>query len=136
MTTLALLFGLAFIAIGLWARHMALRSGNWPHVEGVVVDSRVDDSNLEMSAPKVRYRYVVDGKVWMGWRVSYSGYGTSRRAMQARIADYPTGQTVKVFYDPADPARSVLSNRPSADWLFWVAAGCIALAGAGLLALQ
>lgn len=125
MAILGLLFGLAFVAIGWRARQLGLRCGRWPHTHGQVIESRVDESNLETTAPKVRYRYAVDHQEFVGWRVSYSGYGVSRQKMQAYIASYSPGQAVEVYYDPSLPQRSVLDNRPSRDWLLWVIVGVL-----------
>lgn len=123
MAVIGVLFGLAFVAIGWRARLLGLRCGRWPHTRGQVIESRVDESNLETAEPKVRYRYAVGHQEFVGWRVSYSGYGVSRQKMQAYIASYPAGRAVEVYYDPAQPERSVLDNRPSSDWLVWVIAG-------------
>ncbi len=130
MTVIGVLFGLAFVVLGWRARQLGLRCGGWPHTRGQVIESRVDESNLETASPKVRYRYTVGRQEFIGWRVSYSGYGISRQKMQAHIAAYPPGQAVEVYYDPARPEHSVLDNRPSRDWLFWVMAGVALSVGA------
>jgi hypothetical protein len=35
--------------------------------------------------PMLRYRYAVDGRSYMGFRVAFSGYGISRQAMASLI---------------------------------------------------
>jgi hypothetical protein len=35
--------------------------------------------------PMLRYRYAVDGRSHMGFRVAFSGYGISRQAMASLI---------------------------------------------------
>ena len=134
MTVIGLLFGLAFVALGWRARQLGLQCGRWPHTRGHVIESRVDESNLETASPKVRYRYTVGHQEFIGWRVSYSGYGVSRQKMQAYIAAYPPGRTVEVYYDPARPERAVLDNRPSRDWLLWVIVGLLLGVGSVWLA--
>jgi len=50
-----------------------------------VLESRVDDAHLEFMKPMLRYRYAVDGRSYMGFRVAFSGYGISRQAMASLI---------------------------------------------------
>jgi hypothetical protein len=61
------------------------QSRQWPSVEGTVLESRVDDAHLEFMKPMLRYRYAVDGRSYMGFRVAFSGYGISRQAMASLI---------------------------------------------------
>ena len=133
---LALCSGLALIAIGLWARRLGVRCTTWPSTNGSIIESLIDDSDLETIRPRIRYRYTVGDRQLVGWRVSYSGYGTSRRAMRAYIAEYPQDGVVKVYYDPENPERSVLSNTRSSDWFLWSAAGVGFCLGSIVLALR
>lgn len=81
------------------------------------------DTPIDMMKPVLRYRYEVAGSTFIGFRVAFSGYGVSRAAMEQLIKPYPKGSTVKVFYDPADPASSVLDNVAKSDWLYWLMFG-------------
>jgi hypothetical protein len=92
-------------------------------VDGIVLESRVDDRSLETMRPVLRYRYIVRGQEYIGSRVTYAGYGVSKSAMHARIAPYAVGATVPVFYDPHHPERAVLDNRGASDWWYWCTAG-------------
>lgn len=83
----------------------------------------MQDTPIDMMRPVLRYRYEVAGVVFIGFRVAFSGYGVSRAAMAQLIKPYPEGSTVTVFYDPADPASSVLSNVAKSDWLYWLMFG-------------
>ena len=122
-TALSLLCGIALIALALWLRSHARRCVHWPSVEGVILESRVDDAHLEMMKPVLRYRYEVNGRSHVGFRVSFSGYGISRDSMQRLIDPYPMGSIVRVHYDPNDPAAAVLDNTADADWMYWLASG-------------
>ena len=119
----AALAGIGLIGLALWLRARAAQSRRWPSVEGTVLESRVDDAHLEFMKPVLRYRYVVDGRSHVGFRVAFSGYGVSRRAMADLIRPYAVGQAVRVFYDPAHPASAVLDPHGRSDWVYWLLFG-------------
>ena len=122
-TAISLLSGIALIALALWLRSRARRCVHWPSVEGVVLESRVDDAHLEMMKPVLRYRYEVNGQSHVGFRVSFSGYGINRDSMQRLIDPYPMGRLVRVHYDPDDPGCAVLDTTAASDWKYWLASG-------------
>jgi hypothetical protein len=122
-TTAAALAGAALIALSLWLRARSSQCRRWPSVEGTVLESRVDDAHLEFMKPVLRYRYAVDGRSYVGFRVAFSGYGVSRRAMAALIRPYALGEQVRVYYNPRDPASAVLDNRGQSDWGYWLLFG-------------
>lgn len=121
--TVTLAVGGGLIALAIWLRTKSNQCRSWPTVDGVVLESRVDHSNLETMKPVLRYEYVVGGRKFVGFRVSYSGYGVSRSAMEALLAPYKAGETVRVHYDPGNPAHAVLNARGTSDWLYWFVAG-------------
>jgi len=122
-TLAAVLAGVALIALSLWLRVRSTQCRQWPSVVGTVLESRVDDAHLEFMKPVLRYQYAVDGRSRVGFRVAFSGYGVSRRAMAALIRPYALGQRVRVYYDPSDPASAVLDNRGHSDWGYWLLFG-------------
>jgi hypothetical protein len=119
----AALAGGALVALSLWLRTRSAQSRQWPSVEGTVLESRVDDAHLEFMKPVLRYRYAVDGRSYLGFRVAFSGYGISRQAMASLIRPYAAGQPVRVYYDPGNPASAVLDNRGRSDWMYWLLFG-------------
>jgi hypothetical protein len=62
--------------------------------------------------PDVTYEYVVDGKTYTGTRATeFSMGGTNFRGpTETFIKKYPKGAEVAVYYDPANPADSVLEK--------------------------
>ena len=132
---LAILAGIALVAFGLRMRSLQRAAAGWPRVPGRVIESRVDDADLEYLKPVLRYEYEVSGTRHVGFRVSFSGYGVSKAAMQQSITPYPVGHAVQVSYDPAKPSRAVLDNTASSDWLYWFACG-LGFLGLGLWLLQ
>ena len=122
-TAISLLTGAALVISSLWMRTRARQSLTWPSVAGHVIEAWVDDARLEMTKPVLRYRYEVAGRTYVGFRVAYSGYGTSRAGMDELIRPYAEGSTVKVYYNPKDPSSAVLDNTAPSDWLYWLAFG-------------
>lgn len=115
--------GVGLIALASWLCIKSHQCKSWPTVEGIVLESRVDDSSLETMKPILRYEYVVGGRRFVGSRVAFSGYGVSRSAMETLLAPYKSGQSVRVHYDPENPAHAVLDTRGASDWLYWFFAG-------------
>lgn len=121
--TISLLTGAAVVTLSLWLRARSQQCTRWPGVIGQVIESRVDDTDLETMKPVLRYRYEVGGQAYVGFRVSFSGYGVSRGSMSELIKPYAQGSAVRVYYDPRDPASAVLDNAARSDWLYWLAFG-------------
>ena len=92
-------------------------SAAWPWVEGVVTHAEVE---REMNDPHegltqvgwrlaLRYDYTVGGQAYTGHRRQAMPERFPTEAQARRVlAPYPAGTRVKVFYDPAKPASSVL----------------------------
>lgn len=121
--TVSLTVGLGLIALAVWMFTKSQQCKSWPSIQGVILESRIDADSLETMQPVLRYEYVVTGRKFVGHRVAFSGYGVSRTAMEALLAPYKVGQTVRVHYDPRNPARAVLDTRAPSDWLYWLIAG-------------
>lgn len=119
----ALTAGATLVGLSLWLRTRSRQCRHWPTVSGQILESHVDDSQLETTKPVVRYRYQVAGKAYVGFRVAYSGYGSSRRAMDDLIRPYPVGSHVAVHYNPRNPAVAVLDVAARSDWAYWLVFG-------------
>ena len=57
--------------------------------------------------PRVRYQYSVNGVEYSGHALSF-GRSYSRGDIMQVSKKFPVGHTVAVYYDPANPERSVL----------------------------
>lgn len=68
----------------------------------------VDDAHLETAKPILRYRNHVGGRSSIGFRVSFSGYGVSRAAMEAVVRPYAQESMVRVYDNPGNPATAFL----------------------------
>jgi hypothetical protein len=131
-----LIYAAVFLAVGVLAIVSGMRlkgdigeGSGWPTVEGKVGEKRLDTAPQLRSRsfePKARYTYQVDGKTYTSEQVyQIKGTGGTARSMQAVLDRLP--ETVKVHYDPKDPARAyLLKNSGSVPWVYY---------GAGALAI-
>lgn len=103
------LVGLAIAAYGLAVLERARRSASWPSTPGVVTESGVtrgDDSH----SPSVAYTYTAGGapRRGTGLVVGPTVASSTEDYAVRRLARYPVGAAVAVYYDPAAPGDAVL----------------------------
>lgn len=113
---IAFIAGFGFLAWRAWQIKQA--SPDWPSVEGEMLEARArarNETGDQRGVQKhewfteVRYRYSVNGTSYTGDRLRAFGLNhfDEQQALQ-ELAPFPIGQKVKVYYDPAKPASSVL----------------------------
>jgi hypothetical protein len=101
-----------------FALYKGYKSRNWPEAEGLIVASEVEEewrSGKEgghmIYKPTVCYRYVIQGRTFTGTCISPSHHdaGMSLRSWAANTCErYSAGSHHRVYYDPDNPADSVL----------------------------
>ncbi len=114
---------LAMCVVATWYLSHALACRKWPTTPGVIVSAdrvkhtaqgpRRQPGPVTFEA-KLSYSYTVNGVSYGGTRVSFSDFaGTSgsSQAASARLAQYSPGRAVTVYYQPRDPAVSVLETQ-------------------------
>ncbi len=111
MDTPLALMGIFGIASGIVASAKSFRMRRWRAAPGRVTSSDIDPGTLSAPRWEIEYEYTVDGRAYIGDRVALAqrrrhGY---EDAME-QLRRYPQGQSVEVFYDPRDPAQSVLEK--------------------------
>ncbi|MDA8132073.1 MAG: DUF3592 domain-containing protein [Elusimicrobia bacterium] len=133
---LAALFFLLAWAVGRERRAAAFRTDNWIKAEAVITGSRALEDRGGRGGGNpfeviVEYEYSAGGR-------RYAGAGSADRntlytresAEEAVAGRFGAGNTLDIYYDPADPASSAL-GLSDASGRFWQAA----LAVIGLLML-
>jgi hypothetical protein len=123
-----ILTGFAYSCTGLWSGFAAYQSTSWPYLQGQILEAGCREAAEETRARYVKYVYSVDAKQYMNNREAFGGTISSPDC----YVDYRTGQSVRVFYNPANPSDSVLepgNYRPS---LFKILLGAV-FTGVGLL---
>lgn len=91
---------------------------SWLKTQGVVQSSELsvrrnrdtDGSSSTQYFPKVVYNYEVKGTNYTSNVLSFGKANTSKKKANLAVAKYPVGTSVQVYYDPADPTKSVLET--------------------------
>ena len=95
------------------------------------------DSDGTTYAPRLRYRYRVDGRDCEGDRYDFGGGSSSSdRRWSGRVAAaHPPGSALAIWYDPAEPGSAVVERRlPRHYWFVWMFLQPFLVVSAGLLA--
>ena len=122
------IFVLVFIILGIVlilgnarARKRAGESQSWPTTSARILLSEVrvsqtrdEDGNLQAPAfyPYVEYDYLVNGQTYQSKKLAFGSkemFG-NQAAAQAKLASYPVGAAVPIFYNPAKPGDAVLER--------------------------
>jgi hypothetical protein len=110
-------FGVIVFAIGAALYIVQFRQGlradasrKWPTSSGTITLSALEKSpdNKWRYRAVVQYRYRVGSTEYQGDRVFWAGNEGRQRHMAAVVGTYPVGRTVKIHYDPQNPAEAVL----------------------------
>jgi len=121
-------FLLAFGVIGVFLLYKSWQQGKqadasktWPFVTGHVVESHVQAGWSEDSegdrhrsySGEVTYTYEVNGQSFTSSQVNFGAKTSHRRPepAQAMVNAYQAGRGVSVYYNPGNPAESVLERR-------------------------
>jgi len=109
-------------------------STSWPTVSGKVTYSHAETTRKDKRnqyRPAVKYSYTVDGRGYVGARITASDQ-IQKNISSAKdiLRKYPVGAQVVVHYDPGDPGRAVLvPGLPGNVYVMLAAAAaCIVLA--------
>ncbi|HSM56842.1 MAG TPA: DUF3592 domain-containing protein [Candidatus Sulfomarinibacteraceae bacterium] len=84
------------------------RSFSWPAAQAEVIETSItieDDFSVDFT-----YAYTVDGVTYEGSRITFFQYAVFANRFQNEqlVAQHPPGTPVQIYYDPSDPAQSVL----------------------------
>ena len=111
---------IGFFGYVIWNRQRQVSaSKNWPTAAGTVISASVElrrsrsgRSGHSLSHyPVVVYDYEVRGQRYQGNRIGFSEIGTGWAGpAQQKIASYPVGGAVQVYYNPQNPADAVLEQ--------------------------
>lgn len=98
---------------------------SWPTTNGVITSSQIyeshDDEGGVSYGLNATYDYTVDDRRYAGDRIKFVDYTSSRRYALDLQEKYARGTEVTVYYDPADPASSILE--PGAGWVQYLLLG-------------
>ncbi|USO00160.1 MAG: DUF3592 domain-containing protein [Phycisphaeraceae bacterium] len=103
-----------FIVFMVGSAMKQVHAESYPTVEGQVTAARIDESSDGEGGttyqPAITYTYRVAGTPFENDRVRYGQVGSSDRRDSKKVLDrFPVGATVDVYFNPDNPADSVLT---------------------------
>jgi hypothetical protein len=107
-----LLFSLTMLRYALNNNSKAKASNNWATTNGKLTKlqlwgkRRVDGEMVDSENVSIKYQYEVNGKTFTGNRTAF--YTLHYPETVGFAERYPQGSTVSVFYNPTNPAESVI----------------------------
>lgn len=110
--------GALLISIGIRGLNRYRVVRKWAHTDGVLLDlhagyaeERIKYSSLKYQYPEAEYEYHVQDKKYVGTRTSVepkNAWVLVDEASRAPWAQWKKGEKITVFFDPCNPAHSVL----------------------------
>jgi hypothetical protein len=84
---------------------------------------------------EIAYQYMVGERNYTGTNISFNDHGNIDSSLaESTVKRYPTGNTVKVYYNPGNPGEAVLDTGFTSDLLGNVVFGVLlSLAGGAIL---
>jgi Protein of unknown function (DUF3592) len=140
-----LIIALVFVYLALRGRGQANRAlRNWQGVQGRILASEIErrrsssgNGGTSISYyPVVIYEYEVGGRRYQGRRLSFGteiGWGGFTNQAQKKVAQYPPGSIVPVYYNPENPNDAVLEVSAPAGRIYWLLAIIMIIAVMGTL---
>jgi len=94
---------------------LATTCSDWSEGTGEIIESKVARTFSEKPEhryiSKVKYKYVVNGKSYIGKRITFQReHIYSQHSVDFIIDKYPVGKIVKVYYSPNNPRNVVLER--------------------------
>jgi hypothetical protein len=103
-----LLTGIVTCVLFLPSYFEAQSSLNWPSVMGMLDRAEPWGDNGYI-VPMIRYSYSVDGRSYSGRRIETTDiWSKGPTGASEALSGLVEGEPIRVYYDPADPARAVL----------------------------
>ncbi|MCC7163579.1 MAG: DUF3592 domain-containing protein [Anaerolineae bacterium] len=130
------LVGLLLAGIGWFQGHGARAAANWNAVQGQVLESVVeqyqyssDDGTSTGYRARVIYGYRVGGRDYVGERINFGStvHSSIKSLAENQARKFPTGSSVRVYYNPKDPNDAALEKSTPASLLLYVIGGIMFL---------
>ncbi len=114
-------FGLCLMAMGIRMGAEGWQAGKWPVAEGRMITSRVKEfrtsGNIRVArlCLELDYLYMIGDRILDGSRLD-AGWRCcgSEKMINEKLAAYPPGKALEVYYNPRNPEISMLE--PGIPW--------------------
>lgn len=124
------LFGLIFFLAGstlftfmfLIPMWQASQASDWPKTVATITGSRIErfsDSDGDSFKPIIEFNYQVEGQAFSNDRYSFNTSSFNRSWAQSVTNRYPEGSQAACFYNPTNPADSVLEIEFGTGFYLW-----------------
>jgi hypothetical protein len=137
LVTIIAIIALVLIISGIVGLRSEIATGQWPPVDGSVISSKVVGEKA--FHPEITYSYMVNGSEYSHTStLKIPGFGGKRNRLELAeylVAQYPSGRTISVFYNPDDPSQSELKTGITYRTLLETALGVVLLVIAGILVI-
>ena len=100
-----LVMGMFFVVFGIRNHTLGKQSESWPSVQGNLAGEST--SSRKKKRIHISYEYRVNGINYKSSRVNFQGDKASKKQIRSQ---YNVGDSLVVFYNPADPEQSVLQR--------------------------
>ena len=112
-------FGFLLLNQSMKIRRKAKLAKSWPTIQGVVLESEVEESRRRTAVgkasigyyPAVTYQYNVLGQSYTGDRVTFGDADYDYITASNLLSAFPVDGEVKVYYNPDNPSESVLAPK-------------------------
>jgi hypothetical protein len=122
---------IVFAAIIILKLREAKTAATWATASGRIVRSELlteKRNNQDVVRPRIDYEFTVRFDKFRGNRVSL-GEIISEPEAREMLKRYPVGGSAPVYYDPADPRKSVLERKlPAKFGMIWIIVAVVAVA--------
>lgn len=140
-----------FIVLGGWMLYRAyaprLKSKQaikWPTTDAKIIEAEVEEDRARSATgkaniafvPTVKYQYKVNGSPFEGSRITFARAGFDFLDASNIRDQFAVGQKVPVYYNPSNPADSVLKPKATAGMFSRIPGYFVTLVGLLLLAYQ
>jgi hypothetical protein len=135
------IFAVVLLLMAGLALQESKKAASWPSTGGTILNSSFDTFRTRSTAdnapisimvhrPRVIYAFNVGGTRYQGERISLGvhKYASLKFLVGHEVLRYEAGDTVTVYYDPANPAQAVLNRTDVRPRLYFALATLFALA--------
>ena len=108
----------------------------WPSAEATILTSKVvthHDSEGSSYSAEFTYKYSVNGQPYENDQYGFIDWSGGRKSADKKQKQHPVGSKTDCYYDPQDPANSVLNRELGWELLFGLIPLIFILVGGGIM---